>query len=67
MSNLILPVHVAKAVQKKKKEEEKKENDKEEVIEPEPLKIPMLNRRRSSGMASNSYENDISAALSQFS
>ena len=25
MSNLILPVHVAKAVQKKKKEEEKKE------------------------------------------
>ena len=26
MSNLILPVHVAKAVQKKKNEEEKKEN-----------------------------------------
>ena len=28
MSNLILPTHVAKAVQKKKKEEEKKESAK---------------------------------------
>ena len=36
MSNLILPVHVAKAVQKKKKEEEKKEKELESSKLPEP-------------------------------
>ena len=36
MSNLILPVHVAKAVQKKKKEEEKKEKEMESAKLPEP-------------------------------
>ena len=36
MSNLILPVHVAKAVQKKKKEEEKKEKQIESAKLPEP-------------------------------
>ena len=36
MSNLILPVHVAKAVQKKKKEEEKKEKKIESSKLPEP-------------------------------
>ena len=37
MSNLILPVHVAKAVQKKKKDEEKKEEEKLESSKlPEP-------------------------------
>ena len=36
MSNLILPVHVAKAVQKKKNEEEKKEKQIESSKLPEP-------------------------------
>ena len=37
MSNLNLPMHVAKAVQKKKKEEEKKEENKKELSKlPEP-------------------------------
>ena len=36
MSNLILPVHVAKAVQKKKKEKEKEEKELESSKLPEP-------------------------------
>ena len=36
MSNLILPVHVAKAVEKKKKQEEKKEKELESAKLPEP-------------------------------
>ena len=36
MSNLILPVHVAKAVEKKKKQEEKKEKELESAKLPDP-------------------------------
>ena len=42
MSNLILPVHVAKAVQKKKKEKEEKELESSKLPEPTGWRLLVL-------------------------
>jgi co-chaperonin GroES (HSP10) len=60
MSNLILPVHVAKAVQKKKNEEEKKEKELESSKLPEPtgwrlLVLPHKGKGKTKGGVILSY------------